>query len=77
MYWERSIISQKEPFELQISKFKIVANDYKMALHANSEVEEAVEEGVYIPQYKLNFVKVDELGPYVNSRDLVGECPSV
>ena len=74
---ERSIISQKEPFEWQIIKFKIVANDYEMTLHANSKVEEAGEEGVHIPEYKHNFVKVDELGPYVNSRDLVGECPLV
>ena len=57
MNWERSIISQKEPFEWQIIKFKIVANDYEMTLHANSEVEEAIEEGVHIPEYKHNFVK--------------------
>lgn len=52
-------------------QFKTVANDYEMTLHANSEVEEAVEEGINIPEYKHNFIKVDELGPYVNSRDLV------
>ena len=56
-------------------QFKTVANDYEMTLHANSEVEEAVEEGTHIPEFKYNFVKVDELGPYVNSRDLVGERP--
>ena len=77
MNCERFILSQNEPFKWKISKFKIVANDYKMTLHANSEVEEAVEEGVHIPEYKHKFVKVDELGPYVNSRDLVGQCPLV
>jgi len=46
-----------------------------MTLHENSEFEEAVEEGTHIPEFKYNFVKVDELGPYVNSRDLVGEHP--
>ena len=56
-------------------QFKTVANDYEMTLHANLEVEEAVEEGTHIPEFKYNFVKVDELGPYVNSRDLVGERP--
>ena len=77
MNCERSIISQKEPFEWQIIKFKIVANDYEMTLHANSKVKEVVEERVHILEYKHNFVKVDELDPYVNSRDLVGEYPSV
>jgi replication factor A1 len=56
-------------------QFKIVAKYYEMTLHENSEVEEAVEEGTHILEFKYNFVKVDELGPYVNSRDLVGEHP--
>jgi replication factor A1 len=56
-------------------QFKIVENDYEMTLHENSEVEEAVEEGTHILEFKYNFVKVDELHPYVNSRDIVGECP--
>ena len=50
-------MSQKEPFKWKISIFKIVSNDYKMTLHANSEIEEAVKEGVHIPEYKHNFVK--------------------
>ena len=70
-------MSQKEPFKWKISKFKTIANYYKMTLHANSEVEEAVKEGVHILEYQHNFFKVDELGPYVNSRDLVGECTLV
>eukprot|EP01018_Ginkgo_biloba_P010292 Gb_17349 [translate_table: standard] len=52
-------------------QFKTVENDYEMTLHASSEVEEVVEEGTQIPEFKYSFIKVDELGPYVNSRDLV------
>ena len=47
----------KGPFKWKINKFKTIANDYKMTLYANSEVEEAVKEGVHIPEYKHNFVK--------------------
>ncbi|KAH9322348.1 hypothetical protein KI387_016987, partial [Taxus chinensis] len=52
-------------------QFKTVQNDYEMTLNANSEVEEATDEGTFIPEYKYTFVKIDELGQYVNLRDLV------
>ncbi|XP_057871294.2 replication protein A 70 kDa DNA-binding subunit B [Cryptomeria japonica] len=52
-------------------QFKTVQNDYEMTLHANSEVEEATGEETTIPEYKHNFVKIDDLGQYVNSRELV------
>ncbi|XAR63809.1 hypothetical protein NMG60_11023902 [Bertholletia excelsa] len=52
-------------------QFKTVQNDYEMTLNENSEVEEACNESNFIPQTKFNFVPIDQLGPYVNSRELV------
>ncbi|KAL0311300.1 UNVERIFIED_CONTAM: Replication protein A DNA-binding subunit B [Sesamum angustifolium] len=46
-------------------------NDYEMTLNENSEVEEARNEATFIPETKFNFVPIDELGPYVNGRELV------
>ncbi len=43
-------------------------NDYEMTLHENSKVEELIGEGISIPEYKHSFVKIDDLGQYVNSR---------
>ena len=55
-------------------QFKIVTNDYHdMTLQANLEFEEVDEEGAHTLEYKNKFPKVYELGPYVNSRDLVGK----
>lgn len=54
-------------------QFKTVQNDYEMTLNENSEVEEASNEETFIPETKFNFVPIDELGPYVNQKELVGE----
>lgn len=56
-------------------QFKTVQNDYEMTLNENSEVEEASHEDTFIPETKFNFVEIDELGPYVNSKELVGKNP--
>ncbi|TYI90278.1 hypothetical protein E1A91_D03G110900v1 [Gossypium mustelinum] len=52
-------------------QFKTVQNDYEMTLNENSVVEEASNEETFIPQTKFNFVPIDQLGPYVNGRELV------
>ncbi|KAL8134936.1 replication protein A 70 kDa DNA-binding subunit B-like [Apium graveolens] len=52
-------------------QFKTVQNDYEMTLNENSVVEEAIEEGTFIPETKFNFVPIDQLGPYVNNSELV------
>ncbi|MCL7022964.1 hypothetical protein MKW94_028869 [Papaver nudicaule] len=52
-------------------QFKTVQNDYEMTLNENSEVEEVSEEGSPIPKAVYNFVKIDELGTYVNRPELV------
>lgn len=46
-----------------------------MTLNQNSEVEEIPDDGssFKVPAVKYNFVRIDELGPYVNGRSLVGE----
>ncbi|KAH6807726.1 RPA70-kDa subunit B [Perilla frutescens var. frutescens] len=52
-------------------QFKTVQNDYEMTLNENSDVEEASNEATFIPETKFSFVPIDELGPYVNGRELV------
>ncbi|XP_021660871.2 replication protein A 70 kDa DNA-binding subunit B [Hevea brasiliensis] len=52
-------------------QFRTVQNDYEMALNENSEVEEASNEAAFIPETKFNFVPIDQLGPYINSNELV------
>ncbi|VFQ74982.1 unnamed protein product [Cuscuta campestris] len=52
-------------------QFKTVQNDYEMTLNDYSIVEEASDEPAFVPETKFNFIPIDELGPYVNSRDLV------
>ncbi|MBA0850587.1 hypothetical protein Goshw_002186 [Gossypium schwendimanii] len=52
-------------------QFKTVKNDYEMTLNENSVVEEASNEETFIPETKFNFVPIDQLGPYVNGRELV------
>ncbi|XP_052174654.1 replication protein A 70 kDa DNA-binding subunit B-like [Diospyros lotus] len=52
-------------------QFKTVQNDYEMTLNENSDVEEASNEETFIPETKFNFVPIDQLGPYVNSKELV------
>ncbi|KAJ6795411.1 replication protein A 70 kDa DNA-binding subunit B [Iris pallida] len=51
-------------------QFKTVQNDYELTLNENSIVEEADGEAL-IPATKYNFVKIDQLGSYVNGRELV------
>ncbi|XP_058180756.1 replication protein A 70 kDa DNA-binding subunit B [Rhododendron vialii] len=61
-------------------QFKTVQNDYEMTLNEYSEVEEASNEATFIPETKFNFVPIDELGPYVNSKefvDVIGVVQSV
>uniref|UniRef100_A0A5B6ZAT6 Replication protein A subunit n=1 Tax=Davidia involucrata TaxID=16924 RepID=A0A5B6ZAT6_DAVIN len=52
-------------------QFKTVQNDYEMTLNENSEVEEASNEAAFIPETKFNFVPIDQLGPYVNAKEIV------
>ncbi|KAL8111128.1 replication protein A 70 kDa DNA-binding subunit B-like [Apium graveolens] len=52
-------------------QFKTLPNDYEMTLNENSMVEEAIEEGTFIPETKFNFIPIDQLGPYVNNSELV------
>ncbi|XP_062210348.1 replication protein A 70 kDa DNA-binding subunit B-like [Phragmites australis] len=51
-------------------QFKTVQNDYEMTLNESAVVEEAEGE-TFIPQVQYNFVKIDQLGSYVNGRELV------
>ncbi|XP_074571951.1 replication protein A 70 kDa DNA-binding subunit B-like isoform X2 [Curcuma longa] len=51
-------------------QFTTVKNDYEMNLNENSIVEEAEGE-VFVPETKYNFVKIDQLGSYVNGRELI------
>ncbi|TVU47936.1 hypothetical protein EJB05_07554 [Eragrostis curvula] len=60
-------------------QFKTVQNDYELTLNENAVVEEAEGE-TFIPPVQYNFVKIDQLGSYVNGRelvDLVGVVQSV
>ncbi|XP_068656397.1 replication protein A 70 kDa DNA-binding subunit B-like isoform X2 [Aristolochia californica] len=52
-------------------QFKTVQNDYEMNLNENSEVEEVVGEGAFVPETKYNFIQIEDLGSYVNGRELV------
>ncbi|KAG6401797.1 hypothetical protein SASPL_138662 [Salvia splendens] len=52
-------------------QFKTVQNDYEMTLNENSVVEEASNETTFIPETKFSFTPIDELGPFVNGRELV------
>ncbi|XP_059643708.1 replication protein A 70 kDa DNA-binding subunit B-like [Cornus florida] len=52
-------------------QFKTVQNDYEMTLNEYSEVEEASNEATFIPETKFNFVPIDQLGPYVNGKELI------
>ncbi|KAK8953740.1 hypothetical protein KSP40_PGU007137 [Platanthera guangdongensis] len=61
----------KGTLKLANKQFKTVPNDYEMTLNENSIVEEADGESAFIPETKYNFVKIDQLGSYVNGRELV------
>ncbi|XP_038992294.1 replication protein A 70 kDa DNA-binding subunit B-like [Hibiscus syriacus] len=52
-------------------QFKTAKNDYEKTLNENSVVEEASDEETFIPEAKLNFVPIDQLGPDVNGWELV------
>lgn len=54
-------------------QFKTVKNDYELTLNENAEVEEVIGESVFVPEIKFDFKKIDQLGSYVNGRDLVGK----
>ncbi|KAJ0236324.1 Replication protein A 70 kDa DNA-binding subunit D [Hirschfeldia incana] len=57
--------------KLANKQFKTVQNDYEMTLNENSEVEEASNEEMFVPETKFNFVPIEELGMYVNQRELI------
>lgn len=59
--------------KLANKQFKTVQNDYEMTLNENSEVEEARNEEMFVPKTKFNFVPIDELGAYVNQKELIGK----
>ncbi|ONK64694.1 uncharacterized protein A4U43_C07F28910 [Asparagus officinalis] len=61
----------KGTLRLANKQFKTVRNDYEMNLNENSIVEEAAGEGSFIPETKYNFAKIDQLGSYVNGREVV------
>ncbi|XP_076907473.1 replication protein A 70 kDa DNA-binding subunit B-like [Bidens hawaiensis] len=48
-----------------------VDNDYEMTLNENSQVEEAVNEPVFIPETNFNFVPIDQLGRYLHEKELI------
>lgn len=52
-------------------QFSTVKNDYELTLNEYSEVEEASSEGTFIPETKFNFVPIDQLGSYINGKELV------
>ncbi|CAA7026979.1 unnamed protein product [Microthlaspi erraticum] len=57
--------------KLANKQFKTVQNDYELTLSENSEVEEARNEEMFVPEIKFNFVPIDELGAYVNQKELI------
>ncbi|XP_047338059.1 replication protein A 70 kDa DNA-binding subunit B [Impatiens glandulifera] len=57
--------------KLANKNFKTVKNDYEMTLNESSLVEEAINEAAFIPETQFTFVQIDQLGPYVNSKELV------
>ncbi|XP_006280119.2 replication protein A 70 kDa DNA-binding subunit D [Capsella rubella] len=66
--------------KLANKQFKTVQNDYEMTLNDNSEVEEASSEEMFIPETKFNFIPIEDLGLYVNQKeliDLIGVVQSV
>lgn len=54
-------------------QYKTVQNDYEMTLNESSEVDEVSNEEAFVPETKFNFIPIDMLGPYVNSKELVGK----
>ncbi|XP_071729219.1 replication protein A 70 kDa DNA-binding subunit B-like [Rutidosis leptorrhynchoides] len=52
-------------------QYKTVHNDYEMTLNESSQVEEAMNEVAFIPETKFNFVPIDQLGPYINQKELI------
>lgn len=62
----------KGSLKIANKQFKTVQNDYEMTLNESSQVEEAVNEAAFIPETKFNFVPIDQLGPYVQQKELIG-----
>jgi replication factor A1 len=54
-------------------QYKTVQNDYEMTLNESSEVDEVSNEEAFVPETKFNFIPIEMLGPYVNSKELVGK----
>ncbi|XP_076911307.1 replication protein A 70 kDa DNA-binding subunit B-like isoform X2 [Bidens hawaiensis] len=52
-------------------QYNRVDNDYEMTLNENSQVEEAVNEPIIIPTLTFSFVPIDQLGPYVQQKELI------
>ncbi|KAF5934065.1 hypothetical protein HYC85_030236 [Camellia sinensis] len=58
--------------KFQLGKvYYISKGTLKVANKQFKTVEEASNEAAFIPETKFNFVPIDELGPYVNSNELV------
>ena len=54
-------------------QYSTVNNDYEMTLSQYSQVEEVINESMDVPKRKFNFVPIDQLGTYVNQKELVGK----
>ncbi|KAL9243304.1 hypothetical protein vseg_017206 [Gypsophila vaccaria] len=67
----RAYYISKGTLKVANKQFRTLPNDYEMNLNEYSLVEEAKDEGVFIPETKFDFVPIDQLGPYVNGKDLV------
>ncbi|KAK9669118.1 hypothetical protein RND81_13G110500 [Saponaria officinalis] len=67
----RAYYISKGSLKVANKQFRTLPNDYEMTLNENSFVEEAKDEGVFIPETKFDFVPIDQLGPYVNGKELV------
>ncbi|GER40152.1 replication protein A 70 kDa DNA-binding subunit B [Striga asiatica] len=65
------IYISKGTLKVANKQYKTVQNDYEMTLNENSVVEEINSEPAFIPETKFSFVPIDELGPYVNGKELV------
>jgi len=79
MFYDKFVMGKvyyisKGSLKVANKQYKTVANDYEMTLNENSVVEEVANEAAFVPETKFNFVPIDQLGPYVNKSELVGEC---
>lgn len=58
-------------------QFTTIDNDFEMTLNQYSQVEEAINESMLVPERNFNFVSIDQLGPHVNQKELVGKMSKV